>query len=140
MQKVSFFRSIHVKLVLIYILLILIALQIIGLYFVRELEQTLKTNFSTSIVDRMNLIEFSVREEMKRERTEDDLTLEENLRVVLSSFTSEDINEIRVIDSKYRILATSVFDHQTMVGQRSVDELVRKSIRQKVLLKTFTNR
>ena len=128
MQKVSFFRSIHVKLVLIYILLILIALQIIGLYFVRELEQTLKTNFSTSIVDRMNLIEFSVREEMKRERTEDDLTLEENLRVVLSSFTSEDINEIRVIDSKYRILATSVFDHQTMVGQRSVDELVRKSI------------
>ena len=68
MQKVSFFRSIHVKFVFIYILLILIALQIIGLYFSRELEQTLTKNFETTIVYRINVIEFSVREEMKRER------------------------------------------------------------------------
>ena len=68
MQKVSFFRSIHVKLVLIYVLLILIAMQIIGLYFARELEDTLKTNFTTSIADRMKLVEFSVREEMLKER------------------------------------------------------------------------
>ena len=128
MQKVSFFRSIHVKFVFIYILLILIALQIIGLYFSRELEQTLTTNFETSIVDRMNLIEFSVREEMKRERQEDDPTLEESLRVVLSSFTSQDINEIRVIDSKYRIVATNVLDNQTLVGQRSIDDIIKRSI------------
>ena len=55
MQKVGIFRSIHVKFVLIYVLLILIAMQIIGLYFARELEKTLKANFTTSIVDRMSL-------------------------------------------------------------------------------------
>ena len=49
MQKVSFFKSIHVKLVLIYILLILLALQIIGIYFARELERNLKSNFQDSI-------------------------------------------------------------------------------------------
>ena len=76
MQKVGFFRSIHVKFVLIYVLLILIAMQIIGLYFASELEETLKTNFTTSIVDRMNLVEFSVREEMIKERSADDPTLE----------------------------------------------------------------
>lgn len=128
MQKVGFFRSIHVKFVLIYVLLILIALQIIGLYFASELEQTLKSNFSNSIVDRMNLVEFSVREEMLKERSEDDPTLEQSLRTVLSGFTSDDIAEIRVINSKYRILATSVLDNQTMVGQRAMDDIVRRSI------------
>ena len=74
-------------------------MQIIGLYFARELEQTLKTNFTNSIVDRMNLVEFSVREEMIKERSPDDPTLEQSLRSVLSGFTSEDINEIRVINA-----------------------------------------
>ena len=77
MQKVGFFRSIHVKFVLIYVMLILIAMEIIGLYFARELEQTLKINFTTSIDDRMSLVEFSVREEMMKKRVADDpMTLE----------------------------------------------------------------
>ena len=112
MQKVGFFRSIHVKFVLIYVMLILIAMQIIGLYFARELEQTLKTNFTKSIDDRMNLVEFSVREEMIKERAADDpMTLEQSLRTVLSGFNSEDINEIRVINAGNIILATSVLDN-----------------------------
>ncbi|MFD1928352.1 cell wall metabolism sensor histidine kinase WalK [Sporosarcina siberiensis] len=131
MQKVGIFRSIHVKFVLIYVLLILIAMQIIGLYFARELEHTLKTNFTTSIDDRMNLVEFSVREEMLKDkyRLVDDPTLESNLRSVLSGITSEgDIQEIRVINTQNLILATSVLDNQSMVGQRSMDDLVRRSI------------
>ncbi len=49
MRKVGFFRSIHLKIVIIYVLLILIAMQMIGVYFVRQLETTLKENFKTSI-------------------------------------------------------------------------------------------
>lgn len=128
MPKVGFFRSIHLKFVLVYVLLILIAIQIIGLYFAKELEQTMNTNFTTSISDRMNLVEFSVREEMTKERQEDDPTLEESLRIVLSGFSSEDIHEIRVINAHNRILATSFLDNQVMVGQRSMDDVVRRSI------------
>lgn len=128
MQKVGFFKSIHVKFVVIYILLILLAMQIIGLYFAQKLEDTLIENFTSSIEDRMNIVEFSVREEMIKERTEDDLTLEQSLRSVLYGFKSEDIDEIRVIDSRYRILASSAVDKQSIVGQRSMDELVIQSI------------
>ncbi|MER2115861.1 MAG: cell wall metabolism sensor histidine kinase WalK, partial [Solibacillus isronensis] len=64
MQKVSFFKSIHVKLVLIYVLLIIIALQIIGIYFSKQLETNLKTNFQDSIRQRIELVHYSVREEM----------------------------------------------------------------------------
>ena len=128
MQKVGFFRSIHVKFVLIYVMLILIAMEIIGLYFARELEQTLKTNFTTSIDDRMSLVEFSVREEMIKKRAADDpMTLEESLQAVLSGFRSEDINEIRVINAGNIILATSALNNISMVGQRSADDIVRRS-------------
>lgn len=128
MQKVGFFRSIHVKFVLIYIMLILVAMQIIGLYFASKLEETLKTNFTNSVRDRMNLVEFSVREEMIKDRSPDDPSLEQSLRTVLSGFSSEDINEIRVIDAKYKILATSELGNQSLVGQRSMEDSVRRSI------------
>ncbi len=129
MRKVGIFNSIHVKFVLIYVMLILLALQIIGLYFSQQLEQTLKTNFSNSIKDRINLVEFSVREEMLKERPSDDPSLESSLRTVLSGFSSDDINEVRVIDSKYRILASSVSDHQKMmVGQKTMDDIVKRAV------------
>jgi two-component system sensor histidine kinase VicK len=128
MQKVGFFKSIHVKIVLIYILLILLAMQIIGLYFARELEHTLKKSFTDSIKDRVELVEFSVRTEILKARGEEDPTLEESLRTVLYSIRSEDINEIRVVGTNFRILATSETNNQSIVGQRSTETLVRQSI------------
>ncbi|HSO57094.1 MAG TPA: cell wall metabolism sensor histidine kinase WalK [Paenisporosarcina sp.] len=128
MQKVGFFKSIHVKIVLIYILLILLAMQIIGLYFARELEHTLKKSFTDSIKDRVELVEFSVRTEILKARGEEDPTLEESLRTVLYSVRSEDINEIRVVGTNFRILATSETNNQSIVGQRSTETLVRQSI------------
>ncbi|MBD8014307.1 cell wall metabolism sensor histidine kinase WalK [Microbacterium sp. APC 3898] len=128
MSKVNFLKSIHVKFVLIYILLILLAMQIIGLYFAQQLEETLKGNFESSIRDRMEIIEFSVREEMIKERTEEDLTLEQTLRTVLYGFQSDDIIEIRVVNTRYSILASSVIENQSSVGQRSTNDLVRRSI------------
>ena len=134
MQKVGFFRSIHVKFVLIYVMLILIAMEIIGLYFARELEQTLKTNFTTSITDKMSLVEFNVREEMMKKRAADDpMSLEKSLQAVLSGFKSEDINEVRVINAGNIILATSALNNISMVGQRSADDVVRKSNASKAL-------
>ena len=128
MQKVGFFKSIHVKIVLIYILLILLAMQIIGLYFAQKLEETLKDSFTNSIEERVNLVEYSVREELLKPRGEEDPTVEQSLRTVLYSVRSGDINEIRVIDTNFRILATSETNNQSIVGQRSTDDLVKQAI------------
>ena len=131
MQKVSFFKSIHVKLVLIYVLLIIIALQIIGIYFSKELEENLKTNFQDSIEQRIELVHYSIREEMIKERDERDEntpSLEESLRSILQEFSTEDINEIIVINERYRILATSENNNQSIVGQRANQDIIRKAI------------
>lgn len=128
MHKVSFFKSIHVKLVLIYILLIMLALQVIGIYFSRELERDLKDNFRESIYQRVDLMQYSIREELLKERDESMPTLEESLKYIVKEFSTGDILEIRVIDNRQRILATSEANNQSLIGQRSNTDTVRRAI------------
>lgn len=137
MQKVSFLKSIHVKLVLIYILLILLALQIIGLYFANELENSLKVNFKQSIYQRVDLVQYSIREEIVKERDETMPTLEESLNPILKEFSTADILEIRVIDNRNRIVATSESDNQSLVGQRSNSDIVRRAMSAETLFDTI---
>lgn len=103
-------------------------MQIIGLYFVKELEEKLRENFQKSITDRVSLLEFSIREEIIKIPNDEDATVPQSLRSILSGLNSYDIKEIRVIDARYQIIATSDNNNQAIVGQRSMDELVRKSI------------
>lgn len=138
MQKVSFFKSIHVKLVLIYILLIIIALQIIGLYFSKELEENLKDNFQESILQRIELVQYSIREEILKERSDETPTLQASLSTIVREFSSGDISEVRVIDNRYRVLATSESDNQSLVGQRSNDDHVRRAITAETMIDTIS--
>lgn len=128
MPKVSFFKSIHVKLVLIYILLIMLALQIIGIYFSQALERNLKQNFQESINQRVDLMQYSIREEILKERDDSMPTLEESLKPIVKEFSTGDILEIRVLDNRQRILATSEANNQYLIGQRSNTDTVRRAI------------
>ena len=50
-------------------LLILIAMQVIGVYFVRQLETTLKDNFKTSIQDKVNILSYYLEEQLTNGKT-----------------------------------------------------------------------
>lgn len=128
MQKVSFFQSIHVKLVLIYVLLIIMAIQIIGLYFSKELEENLTENFKESIEQRLDLAHYSIREEMLKERDESMPTLEGSLAAILREFSTTDVNEILIIDDRDRVLATSDANNQMLVGQKWTSDLVKRAV------------
>ncbi|GGG28481.1 PAS domain-containing sensor histidine kinase [Lysinibacillus alkalisoli] len=128
MDKVSFFKSVHVKVVLIYILLILLALQIIGLYFSKGLEDNLKKNFKESIKQRSELVQYNIREEMLKERDESMPKLENVLSPILREFATDDISRVQVIDAHNQIIATSEGNSQNQVGQRTTIDLVRRSI------------
>ncbi|WP_335871891.1 cell wall metabolism sensor histidine kinase WalK [Bacillus sp. 2205SS5-2] len=126
MNKVGFFRSIQLKFVLIYVLLIFLALQIISVYFVQELEDNLLTNFKTSITERVNYLEFTIREEMLKSREEDSPSLEQDLRAVLDDFADAgDISEIRIVDNGKRIIAAS---NQEVEGFRMTDDEVSRTL------------
>lgn len=131
MKKVSFFRSIHLKLVLIIVLLILISIQIIGVYFVQTLQRTLKDNFETSIQDKVNILSIYLEEQLTKERSIEngDSTLEEDVKRLLSEDNNSNIiQEIRVIDSNSIIIGTSDPENQNLVGQKMVDNVVRRTL------------
>jgi two-component system, OmpR family, sensor histidine kinase VicK len=129
MKKVGFFQSIHLKFVIIYILLILIAMQIIGVYFVRQLEETLRTNFQTSLKERVNMLAYNLVEEMGKERTPEDPLLEDEIKKILRDSASSDIKEVRVIDARsLKVLGTSNQENQGVVGQRTTELLVKRSL------------
>ncbi len=131
MNKVGFFRSIHLKFVLIYVLLILVAMQIIGVYFVRQLEFTLKDNFKTTIQDKVNLLAYYLEEQMTKERLPDEesASLEEDVYKLLRDYNSTDITEVRVIEGEtLKILGTSDPENQGVVGLRTTDNLIRMTI------------
>ncbi|MCA1322447.1 cell wall metabolism sensor histidine kinase WalK [Bacillus tianshenii] len=129
MKKVGFFRSIHLKFVLIYVLLILIAMQIIGVYFVSKLEKQLINNFSDSLDERITLLTYSIEQEIMKQRDDTTLTIEEDIRNVLQDVTMEDILEVRVINNKSKVLGTSDPYNQTrMVGKRTTDLLIKRAL------------
>jgi two-component system, OmpR family, sensor histidine kinase VicK len=129
MKKVGFFRSIHLKFVIIYVLLILVAMQIIGVYFVRKLETTLMTNYQESVKSRVDLLVYDIQEELVKERGKEDPTKEEAIKQILIDYNkASDISEIRVIDGSSKILGTSSSSNQGMVGQRTPDVKIKRSI------------
>jgi two-component system sensor histidine kinase VicK len=106
-------------------------MQIIGVYFVRQLESTLKDNFKDTIQERVNLLAYYLEEQMTKERLpdEDGLTLEEDVHRLLRDYYSTDITEVRVIEEDtFKILGTSDPDNQGVVGQRSTDNLIKMAM------------
>lgn len=127
MEKVGFFRSIHVKFVTIYLLLILIAMQIIGVYFINKLEDQLIRNFQQSIEGRLPLLEYSLVEEMMKDRTDESVPpLEEEVGKLLADFSVQDISEVRVINNRSLIIGTSERNNQSIVGQKTTDVMVKR--------------
>ncbi|HWJ79022.1 MAG TPA: cell wall metabolism sensor histidine kinase WalK [Niallia sp.] len=128
MKKVGFFRSIHMKLVVVIVLLILISIQIIGVYFAQTLQNTLLDSFKTSIQDKVNILSIYLEEQLVKERSVEngDATLEEDIKRILSDNNSSDIKEIRVVDSNGIIVGTSEPENQNLIGQKMIDNSVRR--------------
>src|SRR5699024_3835971 len=86
-KKVGFFKSIQLKFILIYILLLLIAIQVIGSYVARELETELLDNYKESINDRVDLLGYNLELTFDKDRTdtdEDEPSLQEEVQAIVN--------------------------------------------------------
>ena len=124
----NFFKSIQFKIITIYILLLLIAIQVIGSYFAQQLETRLLENFTESINDRVQLLNYNLEQSFAIERDEDDIPLETEIRSIIIDFDSEDFNEIQVIDTNSRVLGTNNRFNQSIIGKRTTDLRIQRSL------------
>ncbi|HAB0009067.1 TPA_asm: cell wall metabolism sensor histidine kinase WalK [Listeria monocytogenes] len=129
MHKMRFFQSVQFKLVIMYLLLIIVAMQVIGAYFVRELEGQLEKNFQDSITNSITLLDYNAREEIIK-NSDNSVKLQNDIRELLVDYSraSSNLIEVRIIDDKGKILGTSNLNNQGIVGQKSNDPLVKRTL------------
>ncbi|OIJ21886.1 cell wall metabolism sensor histidine kinase WalK [Anaerobacillus alkalidiazotrophicus] len=128
MHKVGFFKSIQVKIVIIYVLLILIAMQVIGVYFTKQLEEQLVENHFEMLEERANLLAYNVEQEMKKNRDETTSSLNADIDVLLREFFSIENAEVQVIDKHKVVLSVSNFQKRHVVGQRTTEVRVKRAL------------
>ncbi|MFC4558455.1 cell wall metabolism sensor histidine kinase WalK [Virgibacillus kekensis] len=121
MNKVGFFRSIQLKFIVIFILILLIAVQVIGGYFGSKLEDKLKNTFDQSIDDKVNILQENLERAFSENQTEDseDSTLQEEVQRIVQIFDSDNITNIQIINMQSRVLAESnLFSNQSKIGKK----------------------
>ncbi|HAA8717538.1 cell wall metabolism sensor histidine kinase WalK [Listeria monocytogenes] len=129
MHKMRFFQSVQFKLVIMYLLLIIVAMQVIGAYFVRELEGQLEKNFQDSITNSITLLDYNAREEIIK-NSDNSVKLQNDIRELLVDYSraSSNLIEVRIVDDKGKILGTSNLNNQGIVGEKSNDPLVKRTL------------
>lgn len=130
MHKVGFFRSIQLKFIIIYILLILIAVQIVGSYFVTKLEGELRDNFLESVDDRIELLGYNLQQAFNRDRTdnEDEPTLQEEVQQIIEGIDADDIVRLQVVNSQGRVLGTNDYSNLEIIGKKTTDDAIQKAL------------
>src|SRR5690625_84448 len=131
MKKVCFFRSIQLKFILIFILLLLVAFQVIGSFFTNELERDLIDNFQGSVNDRVELISYNLEQAFDRERDEGDEegpTLAQEAQSIISDVGSNIVTNIQVIDNQSRIIATNDFTAMQDIGKKTTRYMIQQAL------------
>src|SRR5690625_869079 len=131
MKKVGFFRSIQLKFIIIYILLLLVAMQVICSYFAREIEEELLDNFYSSVDDRVDLLNYNLEQTFSRERDTDDgdPTLEQEVQSVVSEIDTTTISSLQVLNNQSRVIGTNDYFNRDIIGKRTTNNIIQETLR-----------
>ncbi len=111
-------QSLQIKIVVIYVLLIIIGMQIIGLFFTNTLERELTDNFKDNISSQVTTIETRI-QNLYGEYSDDVDTMRNELSMVLRDYGNRtEINEVRFVNVDNILVATSSLSNQSLVNAR----------------------
>src|SRR5699024_5580520 len=132
MKKVGFLHSIQLKFIIIYILLLVIAVQVIGSYVAREEETELLGNFKESVNDRIRLLSYNVEEAFEKERPHDDsddTNLQEDVQNIANDMERSSATTIQAINGQGRVLRTNDYVNHAVVGKKITEPIVQNALR-----------
>ncbi len=122
-NKVRFFQSVNFKIALTFILILFIAIEIIGAYFIRGLERSMIENFKTNMNAQAETLAGTISTYLGNQDLEvADINTE--IQRILDSSDSPDILEMRVVDSKGIIRATTDPNDRNAIGKKSIDSYI----------------
>ncbi|HEC2170280.1 TPA: cell wall metabolism sensor histidine kinase WalK [Staphylococcus delphini] len=127
MKWLKQFQSLHTKLVIVYVLLIIIGMQIIGLYFTNSLEKEMTETFKTNISQNAKQIELGI-EKIYADGSDSGNT-QKDIQNLLNEYANRnEMIEIRFIDKDQIIIATSKQSNRTIINQKANDSSIQKAL------------
>ncbi len=111
-----------------YVLLIVVAIQIISVYFIQQLEERFKTNFKDSITDRVELLVYNVGNELDKAPESAPEDIKENVDSLVFNFPTLNnaIREVQVIDRDGEVIVTR--GNIESGGERTNDVRVKQAL------------
>ncbi|MFC7746495.1 cell wall metabolism sensor histidine kinase WalK [Lentibacillus kimchii] len=131
MHKVSLFRSIQLKFIVIFILLLLVTIQIIGAYFVRGLETELRENFEESIEATVGIMEVNLKQAFSKDRSDDNPdtpSLEDEVQDIVQVNNTRDV-KIQVMNMQSRIIASNDTTGGSNIGKKTTKDFITNVLR-----------
>jgi two-component system sensor histidine kinase VicK len=128
MKWISFFRTIQAKLIIIYVLLILIAMQLIGVYFVSAMKNSLTRNFTQDLQERAELLSVLAAEKLESTADTGENNSVESLGAIVTNLFNMDGAEIQVLDASGKVLITSNQSHIDYVGRKNTQTVVSRAL------------
>jgi len=114
-KKIRLFQSIHFKIAIVFMLLLLVTVEVIGALFVKSLEQQNIETFKTSInVD--PYIQDILAQDLVSTDTE---SANKNIKTTISQAGISNSAQIQVVDAKGTIRGNSNLNEQGTIGQKS---------------------
>ncbi|WP_319468020.1 cell wall metabolism sensor histidine kinase WalK [uncultured Trichococcus sp.] len=124
-KKIRLVHSIHFKIPMLFIFLLLVSLQLIGAYFIRELETKMISNFDSQMSLNAGFLEKTLQPILMDDDAE---KLETSVQTILSDFTGANILETQVLDEQGYILGINDQTLQSLIGTKSTDRDVQQVI------------
>lgn len=125
------FRSIQFKLILMVLLLILIAVQLIGVYFISTMKNSLIDSFSTNLNQQATLLTTYLSDTQSLSSGDKEesgqTSTNEKLSALVGNFFTVSGAEIQVLDGSGKVLATST-QTQSLVGRKNTSLLVSRAL------------
>ncbi|MCV3315027.1 cell wall metabolism sensor histidine kinase WalK [Pediococcus ethanolidurans] len=123
-KKTRFYQSINFKIALVFALLLMITLEIVGVIFVRQLEQQNLRQFKNQI-QLGTYVDNEISEQLGKSNT---TSANKQIQQIISDVNNTNITEIRVIDNKGTVRAYSDLNEQSIVGQKTTDQAIKNVI------------
>lgn len=123
-KKLRWFQSLHFKIALVFILLLLVTVEIIGAYFVKTLEQQNVESFKQSL----NIDPYL------QDKLASDLLIQSSkdadsaIKATISQADVANASTVEVIDAKGTIRSNSNVNEQNLIGQKSPAENVKAAL------------
>lgn len=124
-KKIAFFQSIDFKIIFVFIVLLLVALELIGTYFVRQLETQLVTNFQEEKRLQVGFLDNTIQPILLDDEITED---SQEIARLIEDFSGNGILEVQIIDAQQYVLGTSDRTQQNSVNSKTNDKDVHQAL------------